>query len=110
MTVAIEGTVQNHVPLPVVQFNITCQIVNAGHVVDIGKLPTGIDVTAHSGLEGDDDVVVGHGERERIVVLCIVGERAVLGIAAVGRRDGNALQMVVASDTHQTADHSSCCC
>ena len=97
VTTTIEGTFQNDGPVltPIVQINISCQIINAFLVVDMGKLAGSIDEPALLDLGGDEDFMSGHGKREGIDVLGIVGERALEGVASVRCRDDDALQVVV---------------
>ena len=108
VTAAMEGAFQRDGPLlvPVVQVNIPGQVVEAGLIVDAGKLAGGIDVLACLDTGGNQDFMVGHGKGEGIDVLGIVGERALEGVASVRCRNGDALQMVVAIHPHGCGDQS----
>ena len=107
VTTTMEGAFQTDGPVltPIVQVNISCQIIDAFLVVDIGKLAGGIDEPALLDLGGDEDLMSGHGKREGIDVLGIVGERTLEGVASVRCRDCDALQMVVVCNAYGCSNH-----
>ena len=83
MTIAIETALQVYFLVPVIQMKIGGQIIETLLVVDSLQLFGSIDERAHLGLEGNENVMIRHREREVIAVLSIAGERAILGVATV---------------------------